>query len=222
MQGAGSRAFNGPRLIVLALAGLLTGLLPGAAGAQLLGNDAQAQDCAAAIGGDVTDSSVKVICGMPTGEVVALVQALNSPDPAAKAEALELLRARLPRDTRFRLEAIRGSSRSSVGNASNRRSLPIPSPGSPKTICDCASGCGHSRATIPRSRRCASRRRRRWSVPITTRRANISRRRGNGQGQARGAARRLHRAGARGGAPGRRAGRCRARPPGACGGGGAL
>ena len=95
-----------PRLIVLAFAGLLTGLLPGMGHAQLLGNDAQAQDCAAAVGGDVTDSSVKVICGMPTGEVVALVQALNSPDPAAKAEALELLRARLPGDTRFRLEAI--------------------------------------------------------------------------------------------------------------------
>lgn len=63
-------------------------------------------DCAKVAGGNATDSTVRVICGMPTEQVVALLQALSTPDPEAKAEAIELLRARLPGETQFRMQAI--------------------------------------------------------------------------------------------------------------------
>ena len=43
---------------------------------------------------------------MPHEQVAALESGLTSPDPAAKWEALEHLRARLPGDTQFQLGAI--------------------------------------------------------------------------------------------------------------------
>jgi hypothetical protein len=93
------------RLAFLVLLFAASGL-PGAAEAKLLGNEAAAQNCASAIGGSVTDSSVTVICGMPNEQVVQLVAALSSTDQRAKTAALDLLRARLPGDTQFRIEAI--------------------------------------------------------------------------------------------------------------------
>ena len=85
------------RLAVLAAFFFVASLSSAPAHAQLLGNEAEAQACAAAI---------TVICGMPHEQVVALVTGLSSPDPPAKSQALELLRAQLPADTQFRFEAI--------------------------------------------------------------------------------------------------------------------
>jgi tetratricopeptide (TPR) repeat protein len=74
--------------------------------AQFVGDRTEASGCAAAIVGAVTDSSINVICGMPFEQVTRLVEALSAEDPALRAEALQLLRAQLPEDTRFRVEAV--------------------------------------------------------------------------------------------------------------------
>lgn len=100
------RAMRRPRVAIPVVLLLAVALCPGPAGAKLLGNEVGAQNCATAIGGDVRDSSVTVVCGMPNEQVVALVAGLTSPDPTLKAQALDLLRARLPDDTQFRVEAI--------------------------------------------------------------------------------------------------------------------
>ena len=96
-----------PRVAIYVLSMLLAAAAaPVPAGAKLLGNEVGAQNCATAIGGDVRDSSVTVVCGMPNDQVVALVTGLTSSDPALKSQALDLLRARLPADTQFRVEAM--------------------------------------------------------------------------------------------------------------------
>ena len=76
------------------------------ASAQVLGDRVEASGCAFSAGGNVTDNSINLICGMPFEEVAQMVVGMSSNDPAHKAEVLGILRARLPEDTRFRVEAV--------------------------------------------------------------------------------------------------------------------
>ena len=63
LHSIGAHIPSGSRVIFLATVFSAVGLSPGAARAQLPGNDAKAQGCAAAAGGNVTGSRVAVVCG---------------------------------------------------------------------------------------------------------------------------------------------------------------
>jgi hypothetical protein len=60
LHSTGAHIPGGSHVIYLASVFLAVGLSPGAARAQLPGNKAKAHDCAAAAGGNFTDSSVTV------------------------------------------------------------------------------------------------------------------------------------------------------------------
>jgi hypothetical protein len=71
-------------------------------GSAAVGNDG----CADAASEDAVDSTISIICGMSPEFVVQLVAGVSSPNPELKAQALELLRAQVSEDSRFRVEAI--------------------------------------------------------------------------------------------------------------------
>ncbi len=83
---------------------LMSGVSP--AWAQDPGNQSEASDRASSIGGNVTDSSISVVYGIPIEAMERLVTSLSSDDPELREDALELLRAQLPQNTQFRIEAI--------------------------------------------------------------------------------------------------------------------
>jgi tetratricopeptide (TPR) repeat protein len=75
--------------------------------AQLLGSrSVQATDCANAIGGDVRDSSITTVCGMPSEQVVELVRLAASPQAGDRAELMARLNALVPASSQLRVEAI--------------------------------------------------------------------------------------------------------------------
>jgi tetratricopeptide (TPR) repeat protein len=59
-----------------------------------------------AVRGNIENSTIEVINGMPPQQVVALVCGLNSPDQSARSEALELLRALVPKDAAIQADAM--------------------------------------------------------------------------------------------------------------------
>jgi len=54
------------------------------ASAQVLGDRVEASGCAFSAGGNVTDNSINLICGMPFEEVAQMVVGMSSNDPAHK------------------------------------------------------------------------------------------------------------------------------------------
>jgi hypothetical protein len=93
------------RLVLsLALAAALYIARPAAA--QLFGGTT-AQDCAAAIAGDVRDhSTVSVVCGIPKEEVAEFIRLAVSGRPGDYADLLRRLDAMIPADARLRVEAL--------------------------------------------------------------------------------------------------------------------
>ena len=80
------------------------GLLAGSVEAQIFGPGATAESGGVAITGDVTGSAITI--GLSNNELIRLVSGLTSPDPAAQAEALALLRARVPEGAAIQVEAV--------------------------------------------------------------------------------------------------------------------
>jgi hypothetical protein len=66
----------------------------------------QATGCATAIGRDVRDSTVSVVCGLPPEQVVELVRLAASPQAGDRAELLARLNALVPASSQLRIEAI--------------------------------------------------------------------------------------------------------------------
>ena len=98
-MSAAWRAFAGTILVLLLSS---TGT---EARAQLLGDRVEAT-CGVAAGGDVADSSVTVVCGMPHETVAELVRLAASPDAGDRAALLTRLDALVPESSRLRTEAI--------------------------------------------------------------------------------------------------------------------
>ena len=101
------RRFGTRPLSRLALAITLTLVAPPAS-AQLLGSrSVQATGCAsAAIGGDVRDTTITTVCGMPPEQVVELVRLAASPQAGDRAELMVRVRALIPASSQIRVEAI--------------------------------------------------------------------------------------------------------------------
>src|SRR5215831_350775 len=77
------------------------------ASAQLVGSrSVQATTCASAVGGDVRDTTITVVCGMPSEQVVALVGLAASPQAGDRAELMARLSALVPASSQLRVEAI--------------------------------------------------------------------------------------------------------------------
>ena len=86
---------------------LIAALLGAAeAWAQLFGNGEVQAEGGVAVGGDVVQSTVTVVNGMPHEIVVALVRSLSSSDRETQAQALALLRAQLPEEAALNAEAV--------------------------------------------------------------------------------------------------------------------
>jgi hypothetical protein len=93
-------------VLQLAIAVTLT-LVAQPASAQLVGSrSVQATGCASAIGGDVRDSTITTVCGMPPEQVVALVRLAASPQAGDRAELMARLSALVPASSQLRVEAI--------------------------------------------------------------------------------------------------------------------
>jgi tetratricopeptide (TPR) repeat protein len=92
------------RLCFAAALGILIG---SPASAQLVGTrSVEATGCAAAVGGDVRDSSISIVCGMPLDQVVELVRLAASSQAGDRAELLIRLSALIPKSSQIRVEAI--------------------------------------------------------------------------------------------------------------------
>src|SRR5262245_17429789 len=90
----------------LALAVILTSVAQPAS-AQLIGSrSAQATGCASAVVGDVRDTTITTVCGMPPGQVVELVRLAASPQAGDRAELMVRVRALIPASSQLRVEAI--------------------------------------------------------------------------------------------------------------------
>jgi len=98
--------FGGRPLSRLAIAVTLT-LVAQPASAQLVGSrSVQATSCASAVGGDVRDSTITTVCGMPPEQVVELVRLAASPQAGDRAELMARLSALVPASSQLRVEAI--------------------------------------------------------------------------------------------------------------------
>jgi hypothetical protein len=62
--------------------------------------------CASAVGGDVRDSTITTVCGMPPEQVVELVRLAASPQAGDRAELMVRVRALIPASSQLRVEAI--------------------------------------------------------------------------------------------------------------------
>jgi hypothetical protein len=78
------------------------------ASAQLVGSrSVQATGCAsAAVGGDVRDTSITTVCGMPSEQIVELVRLAASPQAGDRAELMARLSALVPASGQLHVEAI--------------------------------------------------------------------------------------------------------------------
>src|SRR5262245_47495666 len=65
-----------------------------------------ATNCASAVGGDVRDSTITTVCGMPPEQVVELVRLAASPQAGDRAELLVRISALVPASSELRVEAI--------------------------------------------------------------------------------------------------------------------
>jgi hypothetical protein len=82
-------------------------LLAQAASAQLVGSrSVQGTNCATAVGGDVRDTTITTVCGMPSEQVVELVRLAASPQAGDRAELMARLGALVPASSQLRVEAI--------------------------------------------------------------------------------------------------------------------
>src|SRR5262249_54277480 len=96
----------GRALSRLAIAVTFT-LLAQAASAQLVGSrSVQATGCGVAAAGDVRDSTITTVCGMPPEQVVELVRLAASPQAGDRAELMVRVRAIIPASSQLRVEAI--------------------------------------------------------------------------------------------------------------------
>jgi len=90
------KRFGSRSLSRLAIAVTLT-LVAQPASAQLVGSrSVQATSCASAIGGDVRDSTITTVCGMPSEQVVELVRLAASPQAGDRADLMARLSALVP------------------------------------------------------------------------------------------------------------------------------
>jgi tetratricopeptide (TPR) repeat protein len=105
-QTSWQKRFGGPFSRV-AIALILT-LVAQPASAQLVGSrSVQAAGCAsAAVGGDVRDTTITTVCGMPSEQVVELVRLAASPQAGDRAELMARLSALVPASSQLRVEAI--------------------------------------------------------------------------------------------------------------------
>jgi hypothetical protein len=77
------------------------------AAAQLVGSrTVEATGCATAVGGDIRDSAVTVVCGMRPEQVVELVRLAASPLAGDRAELFVRLSGLVPASSQLRVEAI--------------------------------------------------------------------------------------------------------------------
>jgi tetratricopeptide (TPR) repeat protein len=77
------------------------------AAAQLVGSrTVEARGCATAVGGDIRDSAVTVVCGMPPEQVVELVRLAASPLAGDRTELSVRLSGLVPASSQLRIEAI--------------------------------------------------------------------------------------------------------------------
>src|SRR5262245_31562013 len=105
-QMSGQKRFIGRALSRLAIAVTFT-LLAQAASAQLVGSrSVQATGCGVAAAGDVRDSTITTVCGMPPEQVVELVRLAASPEAGDRAELMVRVRALIPASSQLRVEAI--------------------------------------------------------------------------------------------------------------------
>src|SRR6266849_8221562 len=75
--------------------------------AQFLGKrSVESTGCASAVGGDVRDSTITTVCGMPPEQVVELVRLAASPQAGDRAELLVRISALVPASSELRVEAI--------------------------------------------------------------------------------------------------------------------
>jgi tetratricopeptide (TPR) repeat protein len=104
-QTSWQKRFGGPFSRV-AIALILT-LLAHGASAQLVGSrSVQATGCGIAAAGDVRDSTITTVCGMPPEQVVELVRLAASPQAGDRAELMVRVRALIPASSQLRVEAI--------------------------------------------------------------------------------------------------------------------
>jgi hypothetical protein len=80
-------------------------LAPGPVLAQLVGDRVEAS-CASVTRGDLRNSTVSVVCGMPNEQVVELVRLAASPAADDHAALLVRLQALIPANSRFPVEAV--------------------------------------------------------------------------------------------------------------------
>src|SRR5712692_6130160 len=74
---------------------------------QLVGKrSVDATNCASAVGGDVRDSTITTVCGMPPEQVVELVRLAASPQAGDRAELLVRISALVPASSELRVKAI--------------------------------------------------------------------------------------------------------------------
>jgi tetratricopeptide (TPR) repeat protein len=105
-QMSGQKRFGGRPLSRLAIAVTLT-LVAQTASAQLVGSrSVQATGCGIAAAGDVRDSTITTVCGMPPEQVVELVRLAASPQAGDRAELMVRVRALIPASSQLRVEAI--------------------------------------------------------------------------------------------------------------------
>ena len=105
-QMSWQKRFIGRALSRLAIAVTLTLLAQGAS-AQLVGSrSVQGTNCATAVGGDVRDTTITTVCGMPSEQVVELVRLAASPQAGDRAELMARLMALVPASSQLRVEAI--------------------------------------------------------------------------------------------------------------------
>jgi tetratricopeptide (TPR) repeat protein len=70
------------------------------------GRSVEGTNCATAIGGDVHDSTITTVCGMPPEQVVELVRLAASPQAGDRAELFARLSGLIPASSQLRIEAI--------------------------------------------------------------------------------------------------------------------
>ena len=81
--------------------------LPGGLSAEILGlGDEIRADCSNVTRGDVRDSTITIVCGMPLADVVELVRLAASPRAGDRQALIARLDALVPAKSRFRIEAI--------------------------------------------------------------------------------------------------------------------
>ena len=90
-------------LPLAAVLAALTLAAPAAAQGLLAGNRT---DCAVTAGGDIAESEIKVICGIPPDKVVAMMQLVASPVAADRDRAVQMIAVLLPEDARLQATAV--------------------------------------------------------------------------------------------------------------------